>query len=153
METETLRYILHRDNSSILHKIKPMEETKKDVKIVAASISNIKKKISEFQNEEANLKNSKLGVQESVMRVNDLMSIKINDYLNQFKQQEFEKQVKLHLREVHDKEALNEINKKNELKNAKKKLKEIMKEEDQSRFKDSLERLKKQQTMFAKIQS
>jgi hypothetical protein len=116
MESETLKHILQRDNSSILHKIKPMEETKKDVKIVSASISKIKKKISEFQNEETNLKNSKLNVQENVMRVNDLMSIKINDYLNQFKQQEFEKQVRLHLKEVQDKETMNEINKKNELK-------------------------------------
>ena len=153
MTRDTLRHMLSRDKKSMFHKLKPIEKLKFNIYTVQSSINSIKKEVLSVKNEEQNILTDKLDVQETVIKQNDLMCKDINYYLKNFKERELIKTIKSHIKDVAKKQKEIIQKQKLDLKTTKNKLKEIKQEEDRNKFKDSLEKLRRQQDLLAKIQS
>ena len=81
------------------------------------------------------------------------MSNKVNGYLKDFKNFNLVKAIKDQISDVADKQKKDQQKRNDEAKEAKKKLKERMAEEDREKIRENLDKLRKNQANFAKIQS
>ena len=153
MTSNIYSHMLSSVRKEILFKEGPIEKVKSSLSVVESSAHEIKKKAEVFLNEKRNINLEEFGLQESIIRQNDLMCKDINIYMKEFKEQELKKNIMYHMKDIHFKQKEIESDKRNELKSTKKKLREIQNEEDRHKLQEELERLKKQHKQFAKIQT
>lgn len=137
----------------MLHKFYPLQKLKTNINTVQNSIESIHKEVENTHNYKQNILTSKIDVQESVIKQNDLMCRDINHYLKNFKERELIKTIKSQISDVAKRQKEVIQKRRAEIKTTKNKLKDIKQEEDRSKLDEGLQKLRRQQDLLAKIQS
>ncbi|CAI2386483.1 unnamed protein product [Moneuplotes crassus] len=153
MDADILNHILDRTKQSLLNRKRPVQEKEKDLQIMQKTIGSMRKETALIMNDKNNIDKANERILKKFTDENKHFTNAFEGYIKEFKQITLVDALKTQIKDVSKKNKEERQKKIYNANLAKNGLKQIRKEENRAKLEENIEKLRKNQNLFAKIQS